>query len=145
MTSRFFPAVNRWVVPASAIEATVQAEQRELERRERAYRGDRPAPTLREQVVILVDDGLATGSTMQAAAAAVRSQEPARLVIAVPVAAADVCAHFRTQVDEVVCAATPAPFVAVGLWYDNFAPTTDEEVRTLLGRARPTQLRDDAA
>jgi putative phosphoribosyl transferase len=85
--------------------------------------------------VILVDDGLATGSTMRAAADAIRGQEPAWLVVAVPVAAAETCEAFRREVDEVVCPLTPAPFQAVGLWYEDFSQTTDDEVRELLARA----------
>jgi putative phosphoribosyl transferase len=89
----------------------------------------------REETVILVDDGLATGSTMRAAAQAVRAQDPARIVVAVPVASAETCDEFRGEVDEVVCTLTPEPFRAVGIWYDDFAQTTDEEVRDLLRRA----------
>jgi putative phosphoribosyl transferase len=116
--------------------ATVAArEQEELARRERAYRGDRPAPEVRDRTVILVDDGLATGSTMRAAIAALRQQHPARIVVAVPVGAHDTCAELQTEADEAVCARTPEPFHAVGLWYDDFTQTTDEEVHDLLARA----------
>lgn len=110
----------------------------EIVRRERAYRGDQPPLALADKTVILVDDGLATGATMRAAARAIRTQRPHRLVVAVPVAAASTCEEFRHEVDEVVCAMTPEPFYAVGLWYQDFAPTTDDEVRTLLGRATTT-------
>lgn len=124
-------------------EADVQritaAEQRELERRERQYRGDRPFPDLRGKVVILVDDGLATGSTMRAAVAALRQEGPTKIVVAVPVAAPDVCESFRAVADDIVCAATPTPFHAVGLWYDDFTQTTDDEVRDLLERAQRRQ------
>jgi predicted phosphoribosyltransferase len=116
--------------------ATVAArEQEELARREQAYRGDRPAPEVRDRTVILVDDGLATGSTMRAAIAALRQQHPARIVVAVPVGAHDTCAELQTEADEAVCARTPEPFHAVGLWYDDFTQTTDEEVHDLLARA----------
>lgn len=114
----------------------VAAESRELERREAAYRGDRPPLDLEGKTAILVDDGLATGATMQAAAQAVRRLNPAQIVVAVPVAAAETCADLRDDVDDVVCAATPSPFYAVGLWYENFTQTSDEEVRELLARAR---------
>jgi len=108
---------------------------RELQRREAAYRGDRDPPELEGKTVILVDDGLATGSTMRAAALAVRQRNPARIVVAVPVAAAETCDEFRDVVDEVICGAMPRPFQAVGLWYEDFSQTSDEEVRELLERA----------
>jgi predicted phosphoribosyltransferase len=116
------------------IDAVAAEEERELARREQTYRGDRPPPDVRGRTVILIDDGLATGSTMRAAVAALRQQEPARIVVAVPVGAADTCAEFRTEADEIVCARTPEPFHAVGLWYDDFSQTTDEEVHDLLRR-----------
>lgn len=122
-------------LPDAVIERAAAAEQRELERRERAYRGDRPPPDLKGRTVILVDDGLATGSTMRAAAQAVSRQQPARIVVAVPTAAVDTCEDFRREVDEIVCATTPEPFRAVGLWYEDFSQTTDEEVRDLLARS----------
>lgn len=125
-------------LPESVIDKAAAIEQRELERRERLYRGDRPSPRLKDRIVILIDDGLATGSTMRAAAQAVRQYEPSRLVVAVPTAAPETCEEFRSLVDEVVCAVTPDPFHAVGLWYDEFSQTGDEEVRDLLARsARP--------
>jgi len=107
----------------------------ELARREKAYRDNRPAPQLRDQTVILVDDGLATGSTMLAAVKAVQEQHPARVVVAVPVAAVETCEKFQQQVDEVICVQTPQPFYAVGSWYDNFSQTSDDEVRNLLATA----------
>jgi len=117
------------------IEVVAQRQQRELARRERLYRGDRSAPDVRGRTVILIDDGLATGATMRAAAAALQQQQPARLIIAVPVAASSTCDEFRDEVDEIICAVTPEPFLAVGLWYDDFSPTTDEEVCDLLTRS----------
>jgi putative phosphoribosyl transferase len=124
-------------IPNTVIENVAAAEQRELARRERVYRGDRAAPEVRGRTVILVDDGLATGSSMRAAVAAVRRRQPARIVVAVPVAASSTCADLRAEVDEVVCAETPEPFYAVGLWYHDFTPTTDDEVHDLLERATP--------
>lgn len=117
------------------IDAVAARERLELERREREYRGDRPQPDLKHKVVIVVDDGLATGASMRAAAEALRAHDVARVVVAVPVAARDTCASLKRQVDEIICAATPEPFYAVGLWYRDFSPTTDEEVRALLGNA----------
>ena len=122
-------------VPPDVIDRVAAGEALELERREHAYRGERPPPEVRGRDVILVDDGLATGASMRAAAAALRAQEPRRLVIAVPVAAAETCEELRREGYEVVCAVTPEPFHAVGLWYDDFSQTTDDEVRELLARA----------
>lgn len=126
-------------IPESVIDAVAEREQRELERREREYRGDRPKPALRGQTVILVDDGLATGASMRAAVEALRTEHPERLVVAVPVAAPETCDAFRDLVDDIVCAITPEPFQAVGLWYDDFSQTTDDEVRELLARAARRQ------
>jgi putative phosphoribosyl transferase len=122
-------------VSPDVIEAVARAEQIELERREHAYRGDRPTPDLQGRIVILVDDGLATGSSMRAAIAAVRAQAPARTVVAVPVAARETFEELKREVEEVVCLRMPEPFAAVGLWYDDFSQTGDEEVRELLQRA----------
>ena len=126
--------VDALQIPDEVIETVTAKESRELERRERVYRGDRPLPDLRGQTVILVDDGLATGSSMRAAIAALRQQGPARIVVAVPVGAPQTCAEFEAEADETVCARTPEPFYAVGLWYDDFRQTSDEEVRELLER-----------
>ena len=118
------------------IDTVAAREEKELARRERLYRGARPAPDVRGRRVILVDDGLATGSTMRAAVAALRKHRPARIVVAVPVAAPETCEEFKTEVDEVVCAATPRMFNGVGRWYEDFSQTTDEEVHELLAQAR---------
>lgn len=119
-------------IPDEVLQETVEKELRELERREAAYRAGRPPLDLEGKTVILVDDGLATGATMRAAALALRKYKPARVVVAVPVASAETCDEFRADVDEIVCALTPSPFHAVGLWYDDFSQTSDEEVRELL-------------
>jgi putative phosphoribosyl transferase len=125
-------AVRQLGISALAIERVARAEQVELERRERSYRGSQPAPKVAGRTVILVDDGLATGSTMRAAVEALRHQKPERLVIGVPVGAQESCEELKREADEVVCAATPHPFRAVGLWYRNFPQTTDGEVQELL-------------
>jgi len=130
-------------IPDRVIADVAAREQRELARRELAYRDDRPAPVVRGKTVVLVDDGLATGATMRAAAAALREQGPARIVVAVPTAAPETCDEFRAEVDEVICAITPDPFYAVGLWYEDFSQTTDDEVRDLLAQA--TQARPSLA
>lgn len=119
-------------IPEDTINAVAAREQRELERRERYYRDDRRSLDLRGRIVLVVDDGLATGATMKAAVAAIRKRHPARLVVAVPVAAAETCAELDEEVDEMVCCRTPEPFMAVGLWYRHFPQLTDEEVRDLL-------------
>ena len=121
-------------IPEYVIDAVVNWETEELKRRERLYRGNRPPADVRGKTVILVDDGLATGSTMLAAVQALRRQGPVRIVVAVPVASPDTCELMKAYVDEIVCAATPEPFYAVGLWYEDFSQTTDEEVRELLAR-----------
>lgn len=110
-------------------------EERELERRERLYRPNSAFPDLQGRTVILVDDGLATGATMWAAVVAVRKQQPAQIVIAVPVAAPETCHELEAKVNKIVCISTPSPFQSVGLWYENFPQTTDEEVCHLLAKA----------
>jgi len=131
--------VVQWYgISDSAIERIAREEQEELERRERAYRGDRPAPDLTSKILILIDDGLATGSTMRAAAQAVRAHRPARVVIAVPVGAPQTCAELAAVADEVICARMPEPFSAVGQWYLNFDQTDDDEVRDLLQKSVTT-------
>lgn len=124
--------VRMYGVSADAIEQVARAEQAELDRREREYRQQHPAVDLHGKTVILVDDGLATGSTMRAAVAAVRRLGPARVVVAAPVGAPSTCREFSAIADEVVCARTPEPFSAVGLWYADFSQTSDDEVRALL-------------
>src|SRR5205085_9284688 len=122
-------------IPGEVIDAVAADELKELERRERAYRGDRPEPDVQGKTVILIDDGLATGSTMRAAASALRQQNPARIVVAVPVSATQTCNAYRMGVDEIICARTPEPFMGVGMWYRDFSQTTDAEVRDLLAKA----------
>lgn len=124
-------------IPEEAIAQVAKSEQRELERRERLYRGPRAMPSLRGKTVLLVDDGLATGATMKAAVAALRLQQPARIIVAAPVAARTTCEAFEAIADDIVCICdrTYEPFHAVGLWYDDFRQTTDAEVRVLLDRA----------
>jgi putative phosphoribosyl transferase len=123
-------------IPPEVIDVIAANELKELERRERAYRGDRPEPDVKGKTVILVDDGLATGSTMRAAVSALRQQNPARIIVAVPVSAPQTCNEYRMGVDEIICARTPQPFLGVGQWYEDFSQTTDEEVRELLENAR---------
>jgi predicted phosphoribosyltransferase len=123
-------------IPDTVIDSVTGREQIELERRERLYRGSRAPIGLAARTVILVDDGLATGSTMRAAVKAARQQHPSRVVVAVPVGAASSCADLAREADDVVCLRMPDPFVAVGLWYRDFSPTSDEEVRSLLGGDR---------
>jgi putative phosphoribosyl transferase len=127
-------------IPNEVIDEIAAVEQRELERRDHAYREDRPPLEVKDKVVIVIDDGLATGSTMRAAAASLRKQKPRTIVVAVPVASLQTCEEFRTEVDEIVCAVTPENFQGVGLWYDDFSQTTDEEVRELLKRAKQQQF-----
>jgi putative phosphoribosyl transferase len=121
--------------PEHIIEAIARRETKELERRDRLYRSGRPAPQVDNRIAILVDDGLATGSSMRVATVALRRMKPAKIVVAVPVGAADTCDEIQRHADEVVCAATPEPFLAVGHWYADFSQTSDTEVRELLERA----------
>ena len=126
-------------VSPEAVAAIVAREQDELVRREHLYRGERPAVSIRGRTVIVVDDGLATGSTMRAAVTSIRQQHPAHLVVAVPVGAEETCLQLRAEADEVVCAAMPHPFRAVGLWYGSFPQASDDEVHALLDEARREQ------
>ena len=123
-------------IPAEVIEAVTLEERRELQRRELAYRGSYAAPQVRGKTVLLIDDGVATGATMRAAIQALKTQQPARLVVAVPTAAASTCRELRPEVDEFVALMTPEPFYGVGEWYQDFGQTSDEEVAALLARAR---------
>ncbi|SRR5258705_7344959 len=122
-------------ISQAAVEAIAARETQEAERREQLYRGDRPALDLRNRTVILVDDGLATGSTMLAAVKCVTNLEPVAVIVAAPVGSKQACAHIRKSADECVCLATPDPFVAVGEWYEDFGQTSDAEVRDLLAQS----------
>ena len=122
-------------VDEETLDRITERERRELERRERLYRDDRPFPSAADRVVILVDDGLATGSTMRAAVSALRAEGPREIVVAVPVGAPETCVAMAKLADEVECLATPEPFYAVGLWYEDFEQTDDDEVHDLLERA----------
>jgi predicted phosphoribosyltransferase len=126
--------IQMYGVPADAIELVTTQERQELARRERLYRDDRPPPDVRGRTAILIDDGLATGSTMRAAVEALREEGARRIVVAVPVAPLDTCEAMKDEVDEIVCAVTPEPFRAVGIWYADFSETMDDEVRDLLSR-----------
>ena len=124
-------------IPPALVEQVAARERQELDRRDALYRGDRRATPVRDRTVILVDDGLATGSTMEAAILALRRRGPARIVVAVPVGARETCERLAPAADEVVCVATPEPFNAVGLWYEEFSQTSDDEVRRLLAASVP--------
>lgn len=130
--------VGRLGIGADEIQRVAQRESEELRRRERAYRGDRPEPDVAGKVVVVVDDGLATGSTMRAAVTAIRAGRPARVVVAVPVGAPPSCADLEDVADEVVCARAPRLFQAVGQWYRDFAPTTDDEVARVVSASWPS-------
>src|SRR5262245_55028219 len=126
-------------LPEAIIDEVAKREQKELERREHVYRGDRPAFDVQGRTVILVNDGLATGATMRAAAIALRQMRPLKIVVAVPVAPPETCEAFRREVEEAICAITPEPCVAVGAWYSDFSQARDDEVRQLLERAGQDQ------
>ena len=121
-------------IPQSAIDAVAAREADEVCRREALYRGGKSPLKIENRTIILVDDGLATGSSMKAAVAALRQQHPAKIIVAVPTAPSETCDELKREADEVICAATPAPFYAVGQWYENFDQTTDTEVTELIGR-----------
>ena len=122
-------------IPEEVINIVASRELQELQRREHSYRGGLPTPEVRDHTVILVDDGLATGASMRAAVEGMRTQHPARIVVAVPTAATEVCEAFRYEVDEIVCAQTPEPFLGVGRWYEDFSQVSDEDVRVLFEQA----------
>ena len=121
------------------IDEVAAQELQELQRRDRAYRGDRPHAQVKNRTVILIDDGIATSSTIRAAIAVLRSQQAQQIVVAVPVAPATTCEQLRAEVDEVICLTTPEPMYAIGLWYEDFSQTSDEEVRDLLAK-RPAVI-----
>ena len=123
-------------IPLRLVERVAVRERMDLDRHDQVYRDGRKLPTVRNRTVILVDDGLATGSTMQAAVTALRRLQPTRIVVAVPVGSADTCERLRQFADDVVCVATPEPFRAVGLWYEEFSQTSDDEVRAFLAKAQ---------
>jgi predicted phosphoribosyltransferase len=125
-------------IPVHVIDRVAAAEQQELERREKSYRGIRPPLHVDGKTVFVIDDGLATGSTMRAAVQALRNMDAREVIVAVPVAAKQTCSEFRAIADEIICLRTPSPFQAVGLWYEDFAQTSDEEVHALLDRALKT-------
>ena len=131
--------VHELQIPDQAVEEVTARERRELLRREQAYRGNRLPPDISGKTIILIDDGIATGSTMRAAIAALQKQHPAKLVVAVPAAALSTYEEVRSEVDDIVAVMTPEPFHGVGQWYTDFTQTTDEEVRELLARAAQEQ------
>lgn len=127
--------VLSWLnISEKTVEHVADRELRELQRRDRVYRGDRPQPVIQGQTILLIDDGIATGSTMRAAIAILKTQQPQQIVVAIPVAPLGICQALKTEVDHVICLATPEPFYAIGLWYENFAQTTDDEVCKLLAQ-----------
>lgn len=126
--------IRSWKISPTAIAHVTEREQQELERRDRLYRGSRPAPNLRDRTIIVVDDGIATGSTLKAALSTIKQQQPKRIVVAVPVAPPNVCQQLEREVDEVVCLLTPQWLSSISLWYEDFLPTTDDLVRNLLAQ-----------
>jgi putative phosphoribosyl transferase len=135
------PVVRALRIPPELIDAVAVREQEEIARQERLYRGDWPPPDIRGRTVLLVDDGLATGATMLAAVKALRQQQPSRIIVAVPIASRETCEQLQSEVDDIVCAMTAEPFYAVGLWYQDFSQTSDDEVRDLLRAAPPVPTR----
>jgi putative phosphoribosyl transferase len=137
--------IDAFQVPDSAVEHIANLEQMELERQERLFRESRHFPKIAGRTVILVDDGLATGSTMRAAAEALRQQHPRRLVLAVPVGAAETCEAMKVEADDVICAIDPADFMAVGSWYEDFSPTSDQMVQQLLEEAATWEFDEETS
>lgn len=135
--------VNQLAIPQKAIDEVVEEERIELERRERLYRGSEGRCDIKGKVIILVDDGIATGATMRAAIAAIKQQQPKQLVVAVPTAALDSCQRISGEVDRMVCLSTPEPYIAVGCWYRRFSQTRDDEVTQLLQKAANYVKRSD--
>lgn len=131
--------VNMLHIPRRVIDAVAAREEQELQRREHLYRDDRPLPDVKGKTVILVDDGLATGSTMRAAIEALKQEHPAHIVVATPVGALPTCEELSRQVSQVICAQTPEPFYGVGFWYQDFSQTSDQEVHDLLAQAQHQQ------
>lgn len=129
-----YDVINSLGIDRQIIDEVTAKELQELQRRDRAYRGDRPLPEIKNRTVILVDDGIATGSTMRAAIAILRPQQPQRLIVAVPVAPPSTCEQLQAEVDEIVCLDMPESLYAIGLWYDDFSQTTDAEVHELLAK-----------
>lgn len=132
--------IQQLAISYSAIDIVTRAELRELHRREKLYRGDRPMPAVAGRQVVLVDDGMATGASMRAAVHALRELAPARIVVAVPVSAVETCRLLAQDADEVICGQTPERFRSVGQWYETFEQTTDDEVRRLLAALAETAI-----
>jgi putative phosphoribosyl transferase len=130
-------------VPENVIASVAESELQELRRREQAYRGEQPGLDVHGKTIILVDDGLATGASMRAAIAGLKAQSPGRIIVAVPTASPETCGEFESEVDEILCAVTPQPFFGVGIWYDDFSQTTDEEVRELLEKSKTWLKREE--
>lgn len=129
-----FDLISSMGIASKTIDEVAERELRELQRRDRAYRGDRPDPDLSGKTVIVVDDGVATGASLRAAIAVLQLEHPREIVVAVPVAPAETYESLKKEVDRVVCLATPAPFYSISVWYENFAQTTDQTVQTLLNQ-----------
>lgn len=127
-----YDIVSTLGISSNKIDEVAAKELRELQRRDRVYRGDRSSPNLKDRTVILVDDGIATGASMRAAITVLREEQPRSIIVAIPVASSSICDELRSEVDKLVCLTTPEPFYSVGLWYDYFSQTTDEEVSKLL-------------
>ena len=134
--------VRTFNIPQGVVEAVAKQELKELERRERAFRGDREMREIHDRTAILIDDGLATGASMRAALMGLRARDPARIVVAVPTAPLETCEAFQQLVDEMICTTTPEPFYGVGQWYEDFSQVTDEQVQTLLEQASQQELHE---